>query len=132
MSNTVTFVDPLGPVKAWLRQENLDGVGQRVYIGDPKGATLPYLAIMLVGGEVDAGEAPLATPTVQVCAQAATEEDAATAIWAAVSAIESLRATDLDDTVRCGGAHLTLGPIPRVDDAGPRYLAEFQFALVAR
>src|SRR5690606_17774520 len=59
MTQTRAFVEPLGPVKAWLRSLALGSVGQRVYIGDPKDATLPYLALSLVDAPTDPGEAPV-------------------------------------------------------------------------
>lgn len=133
MSNTVTFVDPIGPIKTWLRAQTVAGCDARVYIGDPEGATMPYLALTLVDGPVDPGEAPLALPHVQIVAQADTELEAASAIWDLVSIVLSITdGTVLDSTLRCAGARLILGPVFRDDEAGPRYLAEFEFSVVAR
>jgi hypothetical protein len=127
-----TFVEPLGPVKAWLRGQSLS-VGQRVYIGDPKQATLPYLALQLVDGETDLGDAPTMRVRVQVCAQGATEQDAADLIFEAVSVCESLDPGEqLDAGLDCFGAQLALGPTPRLDEAGPRYLADIEFQVIAR
>lgn len=131
MSNTRTLVDPLGPLKTWLRAQNVDEIGQRVYIGDPTGATLPYVALMLVDGAVDPGEAQMQTPRIQVCVQAATESDASDAMWATLTTIDGIKG-NLDATLRAMGARLVLGPIPRLDESGPRYLAEVEITVVAR
>lgn len=127
-----TFVDPLGPVKAWIASVSVAGVGSRVYIGDPERATMPYIALTLVDGQIDAGEAPIAYPRVQCTVQAATELDAATAVWSLLTAAESLTpGTQLGGTLRCVGARRELGPIARIDETGPRYIVDLVFAVIA-
>lgn len=133
MTQVRTFVDPVGPVKAWLRAQTITDVAQRVYIGDPEGATLPYIALALVDGETDHSEAPLAMPRIQCVVQAEQEVDAAVAVWDLVGVVESITpGTLLDSTLACHGARRVLGPIPRDDESGPRYLVEFEFSVLAR
>lgn len=131
--STRTFVDPLGPVKSWLATQSISGCSTRVYIGDPERATTPYVALMLVDGPTDPGDAPVAFPRIQACAQADTELAAATAIWDLIGKAEGIDpGTRLDSTLVCLGARRVLGPIPRLDEAGPRYLADLEFTVVAR
>lgn len=129
---TLTYVDPLGPTKTWLRTQSF-GVSQRAYIGDPERATKPYVSMLLVDGGDSEADTPLAHPRVQFAVQADTEETAAAVVWALVSLLQSTPAgTRFDSTYVCMGARRTLGPVPRLDEAGPRYLVEFEIAGVAR
>lgn len=135
MTQTKQFVDVEGPVKAWLRAQNIAGVDQRVYIGTPEGAQMPYVTLTLVDAPLDTSEAPVAMAQLQCDVWATTAEAAADAVWSLVSKCESIAdGTQLDSTLRCCGARRILGPTFRPDptDGTPRYLTDIEFTVIAR
>lgn len=135
MTQTRTFVDVEGPVKAWLRGQSISGVSSRVYIGTPERAAEPFIAMTLVDAPLDASEAPVAMAQIQFDIFAATAQAAADAAWSLVSKCESIPdGTALDSTLRCCGARKILGPTYRPDpgDGHPRYVVDIEFTVIAR
>lgn len=132
--STVTFVNPVTPVKTWLRALNLSGVGARVYIGAPERATKPYVEIWPIDARLDGSDTPLAHPRIQITVQGDVgHETPHNVAWAIVSAVESIAGgTRFDSTLVCHGGRLVLGPIPRADEAGPRVVMDFEFSVVAQ
>lgn len=131
--STLTFVDPLGPIKAWLTtQVGTTGATGGTHIGNPTRMTKPALALDLIDANLDGSDSPLAHPRVQIAVQAAKEGDAADVVWPLISLLESIGTVDLDSTLRCVGCRLVLGPIGRHEEQRSRYVTEFEFSVVAR
>lgn len=124
---TATFADVERPVRDWLRTQNLDVIGQRVYLGAPTDATYPLIDITLVDGGVDTNVA-LATPLFQFSVwgdgPGADRAELQGIAWALVALIQ---ATDYAESLTHAlmGATVNVGPVPRYDaDGTPRYLIE--------
>lgn len=126
MTATGLFVDVETPVRDWLRTVNLSGIGERVYVGLPAGATLLALEVSLLDGGITAGEAPVADTqfSFSVWGEKSQRAAAASAAWSLVSVLHSVRSTPLS-TLTLLGARVVLGPVPRFDpDGTPRYLLD--------
>lgn len=136
MTQTKTFVEVEGPVRAWLRAQALSGIGSRVFFGVPDGATFPLITLALLDGAPQAGEAPLADPIISFDVWGGSKAEASAAAWSLVGAVESIAAgTPLDspETLRCEGASVVLGPAFRPDPADdkPRYVVDVMFTVKA-
>ena len=129
---TTTFVDVERPVRDWLRTQAVAGLGARVYVGVPTGATYPLLGMELIDGGVMPGEAPVADALFQFSVWGNTNQDRAAvqaAAWALVAVLQATNHAILDGLVLLG-ARIVTGPVPRYDaDGTPRYLIDAALTL---
>ena len=131
---TTAFASVEGPVRDWLRTENLTGIGARVYVGLPTDATFPAIEVTLLDGGIRPGEVPHAHALFSFSVWAGDKSDrvaVSDAAWALASLLQSTNYADLDDGLRFMGAELQLGPVPRFDPDGlPRYVVDAALTLV--
>lgn len=124
---TVTFVDVERPIRDWVRDQNLDDIGERVFVGLPTGATFPAISMTLVDGGVLPGDAPVADCLVQFSVWSDSPQGRSTVqpiAWALVALLQATNHASLDGLVLLGARVIT-GPVPRFDpDGTPRYVID--------
>jgi hypothetical protein len=120
------FVDVEGPIRAWTRGLNLDGVGSRVFLGLPERCTFPAIDLFLVDGGVGNSDTPMPSPLIQFNVWGGTRAGAAAIAWALTEQLDGmLGGTTLDASLVGMGAVVTTGPIFRPDpDGKPRYILD--------
>lgn len=140
----MTLVDAMpeseGAVRTWLRSLNLDTIGRNWFFGQPRQGTPTYWGeVKRVGGTIDE-YLPVDDAEMQIDVIGQGDEKTnvkgptaaiATAVVAQIRALQA--GTDVGAGVRCDGARVTLGPLPRPEDDRFlfRYVIGARFTLVA-
>lgn len=122
------FSDIEGGLKIWLRELNLPNVGQRVFLGMPRGGASAYPVIVLFrvsGGPVTGADFPLDEPRVQfdVWGNQGGKVECQAVTQSLISNLLDLPCgTLLGTTVRAVGVSaITVNYLPDADSGRPRY-----------